>query len=103
MIWDFLCQRAAAKKKATYTQVATLIGDSPRRLTPELQLLHRYCAHQNTPFLTVLVVQKASGEPGGGFDHRIDVKRETARCFRKDWSRATKPTIDMMLAAELLP
>jgi len=66
-VWDVLTDVAANRRKITYKDLATAVGVHHRAIRYVLGLLQDYCLEAKKPPLTILVINKDSGLPGGGF------------------------------------
>jgi hypothetical protein len=88
-IYQILISAAHNRQILTYEILGKMIGVPARGLANHLGHLMYYCEHKDLPPLTILVVQKQSGEPGAGLTtvsiQQLHTDRE--RVFAHDWYR----------------
>ncbi len=92
-IWPLLVAAAHNRQVLTYEIVADLIGMGPKgkgagTLAQPLGVIMDYCSAQGLPPLTVLVVNKTTGEPGSGLKTIRELHRDRERVFRHEWYKA---------------
>jgi hypothetical protein len=94
-IYQVLIGAAHNRQVLTYEILGKKIGVPARGLANHLGHLMYYCERENLPPLTVLVVQKDSGEPGAGLT-TVSVQqlhRDRERVFTHDWYRMKPLTV----------
>lgn len=91
-IWPVLVLAAINRQILTYEQVAQLIGIPRVAMGSVLAPIQAYCQVHNLPPLTVLVVSKETGMPGGGFTASADIPRAQAMVFGSPWLEHGCPT-----------
>ena len=69
----------------TYKIVGDLVGMPPIALTQPLELIMKYCAENNLPPLTILVVSEKSGKPGEGLTTIKDMDQDRESVFAFNW------------------
>ena len=62
-----------------------------------------YCAQNDLPPLTVLVVRKDTGQPGKGLTASEDPESDRERAFAWDWSAMEPPEAEDFEAAVKTP
>ena len=65
--WNVLCRIATRRELITYSELAAEIGAVPVGVGRILSLIQTYCLDEKLPPLTILVVNKHTERPGGGF------------------------------------
>jgi putative restriction endonuclease len=65
--WPILCQRAAEGSVITYKELGELIGLHHRQIGRVLGVIQDYCLEAQLSPLTILIVNKNTGQPGEGF------------------------------------
>jgi putative restriction endonuclease len=65
--WPILCRCAAEGSVITYGDLGDQIGLHPRQIGRVLSVIQDYCLERRMPPLTILIVNKRTGEPGAGF------------------------------------
>lgn len=88
-----LSDLASTGHKITYGDLAKQIGIHHRAIIHVLGLIQDYCMQNQLPPLTILVVNKQSGEPGKGFiawsHHNLEEGRAEVRKY--SWSEVENP------------
>ena len=99
-IYQILISAAHNRQILTYELLGKMIGVPARGLAHHLGHLMYYCQREGLPPLTILVVQKESGEPGAGLTtvNIQQLHRDRERVFAHDWY-CMKP----LTAADLRP
>ena len=67
IVWTVLVQRAQARKKVFYSELAPLIWTNPLSVRNALEPILSHCQKCDLPPLTALVISKKTGKPGSGF------------------------------------
>jgi len=98
-IWPVLVAAAHNRQVLTYEILADLIGMGPPgkgagTLANPLSIIMRYCDENDLPPLTVLVVNKTTGEPGKGLIAIKELHTDRERAFRYRWYHMSPPQID---------
>src|SRR5690349_16166324 len=89
-IWQLLVGAAQHRQVLTYEIVADLIGMGPDgkgagTLAQTLGLIMEYCHAKGLPPLTVLVVNKISGQPGSGLRTIKEIHSDREKVFAYKW------------------
>ena len=92
-IWQILIGFAYERKITTYGEVANILGYKGAG-TMDRQLGHilHFCAQNELPPLSVLVVNSETGLPGEGFDTAGDLHKQREKVFNFDWFDIIPPT-----------
>lgn len=95
-IWQVLVGAAHHRQLLTYQILAGLIGIGPEGkgagvLAQTLGLIMRYCEANGLPPLTVLVVNKETGQPGKGLRTVQELHTDRERVFTRKWLRMRPP------------
>jgi putative restriction endonuclease len=91
-IWQILICKAANRQTMTYGELAEILGfKGAQVLGSFLEYILRYCAKNDLPSLTVLVVNQTTGLPGAGFPQE-NLHSERERVFRFKWFGLLPPT-----------
>jgi len=103
-IWQILIGCAQNRQTITYEGLADLLGfKGAGVMGPFLDPLMYWCAQHGVPPLTVLVVGKYTGRPGGGLelDGDVDEERERVYLFAEQysWYKVVPPTIEELTEA----
>jgi hypothetical protein len=91
-LWPMLVAAAHDRRLLTYGLVAEQIGMPPVALGTPLGILMRYCAANDLPPLTVVVVNKESGLPGEGLTTLTDLPSQREHVFEHGWYRRLPPS-----------
>ena len=96
-IYLILIGAAQRHEILTYEQLSTLMGFERAAgiLADRLGPVMRWCARNNLPALTAIVVNKTSGLPGEGL-HTVDGNKfaaEQQKVFKFDWFAIFPPVI----------
>ena len=85
-IWQVLIGAAHNRQTLTYEMLDRLIEmGGTIVLSNPLDLVAQHCQRNNLPPLTVLVVGKQSGEPGGGYPVEQSVSADRERVYGYPW------------------
>lgn len=86
-IWQVLIGLANNRQTITYENLAELIGmgNVAVSITQPLELLMNYCKNNNLPPITILVVQKHSGQPGQGLTTVEELNADREKVFNYEW------------------
>ena len=99
-IWQILLGCAHNRQTITYQQLGRLLGyRGVGGIGKSLNPIMRYCAQNDLPPLTVLVVGKYVGEPGAGLSLKADVDSERERVYEHPWYDLCPPTMDELADA----
>ena len=101
-IWPILVGAAKNEQPLSYGDVARRIGEEdPRIIGQLLEPIQSYCLLNKLPALTVLVVNKNTGEPGRGFIAvpRDAIPNEKQKVFNHNWMAEKTPSPDDLQAA----
>lgn len=92
-IWSLLICAARERKTYTYEEVAAILDmeSAARVIGHFLDPIMQYCAKNDLPPLTVLVVKKATRRPGSGLSTVDDVDQDRDRVFRHKWFTLVPP------------
>lgn len=102
-IWSLLICASHERRSYTYGSIAEILGMGGAGvmglfLGPIMSL----CAQKGYPPLTVLVVNRDTGVPGGGLTTIEDVNEDRERVFAFDWFSVEPPeTADFAEASRL--
>jgi len=67
---------------------------SPKYLPGSWAAIYFYCLQNKLPLLTVLVVNKTTGEPGLGLEPDADRGKLRERVYQYDWYGIVSPTLE---------
>jgi hypothetical protein len=89
-MWQVLIGAAHNRETLTYAQLADLVGmghDGTGAVTVSscLALLMDYCDHNNLPPITILIVNKGTGQPGAGLSTIGDLNKDREAVFNEEW------------------
>lgn len=86
-IWQVLISLAHNRQTITYEKLTDLIGmgNVSVGLTQPLEIIMNYCKENNLPPLTILVVQKHSGQPGQGLTTIEELNADREKVFNYEW------------------
>jgi len=94
-IYLILIGAACRRETLTYQILAQRLGyKGAGVLDRQLGHLMRWCFENRLPPLTVLVVNKKSGLPGGGLVLAEDLNADRETVFQFDWHAVVPPTAD---------
>lgn len=94
-IWQILVGHAMRRQTLTYQDLAHLLGhNQPKVLARQLGAIYFYCLQNKLPLLTVLVVNKATGEPGLGLEPDAERGKLRERVYQYDWYGIVPPTLE---------
>lgn len=94
-IWQILVGMAHMRRTTTYKELAALLGyGGAGVLGRQLGHIMFFCAQNNLPPLTVLVVNSDTGLPGEGLETKRDLHKERERTFNFDWYALIPPAIE---------
>ena len=94
-IWQILVGHAMRRQTLTYQDLAHLLGhNQPKVLYRQLGAIYFYCKQNDLPLLTGLVVNKATGEPGSGFEPDAERGRLRERVYNYNWYGIVPPTLE---------
>lgn len=97
-LWPLLAWVASQKQTITYGSISALIGVPSGGLGHLLEPIQSYCLLRNIPPLTVVVVSKETGLPGGGFVGD-QFQRGLERTYGHDWLEERSPTPEQFAEA----
>lgn len=97
--WTLLVCAAREQKTYFYEDVGEVIGVPAFGLAPILDPIMRLCRQRGWPPLTVLVVNKGTGDPGDGLPLDDGVPKERARVYCFDWFKLEPPETSDFRAA----
>lgn len=81
-IWQILTGMAHNRQTTTYGDIADILGyDGAGVLGRQLGHIMFFCAQNNLPALTVLVVNADTGLPGEGLETKKDLHKERENVF----------------------
>ena len=99
-IWSLLVCAARERRTYTYGDIATILGmGGAGPIGGFLGPIMYYCAENELPPLTVLVVNRDTGMPGEGLTTIDDVNVDRERVFTHDWFAMEPPETDDFEAA----
>lgn len=86
-IWQILIGAAVRRQTVTYGQLAKIMGFGGAGVFGQmLYAIHLYCDANDLPYLNAIVVNKATGEPGGEYPApRASIPRTHARVWEYPW------------------
>jgi hypothetical protein len=95
-IWAVLVAAAHNRQVLTYELLADIIGMGPPgkgagTLAHPLGVIMRYCEANHLPPLTVLVVNKITGQPGKGLKTIKELHTDREHVFRRKWYETLPP------------
>lgn len=94
-IFNILVAAAHRRETMTYSRLATLLGyEGAGVFAQTLDLILKWCANNQLPPLTVLVVNSVTGLPGEGFQPSDDLHKERERVFSYKWLDLIPPTAE---------
>lgn len=95
-IWQVLISLANNRQTITYEKLSDLIGmgNVAVSLTQPLELLMNYCKGNGLPPLTILVVQKHSGQPGQGLTTIEELNVDREKVFNYEWYKLKPLQLD---------
>ncbi len=94
-IWQILVGHAVRRQTMTYQDLAHLLGhNQPKVLARQLGRIYNHCLENSLPLLTVLVVNKNTGEPGDGIEPEAERGKLRERVYQYDWYGLVPPTQD---------
>ncbi|RYG27597.1 hypothetical protein EON81_29865 [bacterium] len=99
--WAVLSYAASHRQTLEYITLAKLTGMAPSGIGGLLDCIHIYCQRNDLPALSVLVVQRGTGQPGVGFTATENVLAETAKVFAYPWIDSELPSSDALRRSEL--
>lgn len=92
-IWQILIGSAYRRETLTYEELVSLLGNkNPKVLAKQLGHIMHYCSQNKLPPLTILVVNKSTGRPGGGLTLLADRGKLRERVFTHGWYDVYPPT-----------
>lgn len=98
-LWSVLALAATNRQVLTYDIVARLSGVVRPSIGDFLRPIQQFCAENQLPPLTALVVSEQTGLPGEGFLAAADVPQAQMRVFHHKWLDMTAPTAEQLAAA----
>ncbi len=99
-IWSMLVFAAKHHKIVSYENISKLIGVPTPGVGRFLFLILRYCAQNNLPPLTSIVISHVTGRPGDGFPEDMDIIESQSRTFVYDWLSRQVPNSDDFQSAD---
>ena len=91
-IWSLLVCAARDRRTYTYGQLASALGMGGAGVMAQfLDPIMCYCAEQQLPPLTVLVVNQDTGRPGSGLTTLENVNVDRERVFAYNWFQMEPP------------
>ena len=98
-IWVILVGKAASRQTITYGEVSHILGwDGAGTMGPALGHVAYFCAANELPPLTQLVVNQKTGKPGEGMQlEDADAQREAV--FGYEWFDVEPPAPEELVAA----
>ncbi|MER8626344.1 hypothetical protein [Mesorhizobium sp. M1143] len=94
-IFSILSAAAHRRETLTYAGLAQLLGYAGAGVFAQtLDLILRWCAANELPPLTVLVVNSETGLPGAGFQTADDLHSAREEVFSFEWLDVLPPTVD---------
>ena len=94
-IWQILIGSAYRRETLTYKELVRLLGGkNPKVLAKQLGHIMHWCSQNKLPPLTILVVNKGTGSPGGGLTLVADRGKLRERVFTFDWYGVYTPSED---------
>jgi putative restriction endonuclease len=99
--WPILVEAADLRQVMTYIQVAQRLDyKNARPMRQVLWPIQDYCMVHGLPPLTILVVNKSTRKPGGGFiGWQGSVEEGQRVVFEHPWTQYVTPTIDSLRQA----
>jgi putative restriction endonuclease len=98
-IWTKLIEAAKEGKDITYTELGKAVTIAPDELGPPLYVIQDYCRDNGLPPLTIVVVYKATGQPGDGIKKTVRqeyFQQSRQQVFHFDWAKHTQRFIAQM-------
>jgi putative restriction endonuclease len=94
-IWQILVAKAHNRQTLTYGDLAELLDyDGAGVFAHILGHIFSYCAQNNLPPLTVLVVNQETGLPG--FNTAMDLNAAREEVYRFDWFDIVPPSMNKL-------
>ena len=98
-LWQILIAAATERRIVTYGIVSGIIGITiPVALGEPLYCIKYWCAVNELPPLTIIVVNKESGKPGSGMV-LDDIDKVREEVFNYAWYRLVPPTAEELREA----
>lgn len=92
-IWQILVSKSHNRQTMTYTNLADLLGyGGSGTLGRQLGHIMFFCAQNNLPPLTVIVVNSETGLPGDGFQHESEIHALRETVYSYDWFNLVPPS-----------
>ena len=93
-IWQILISKASNRQTMTYGNLSNMLDGSIRAIEmgDYLDPVMRYCRTNRLPPLTILVVNRETGEPGSGFPRSNALNADRERVFNYNWFAVIPPT-----------
>jgi len=92
-IWQILVGKAHGRQTMTYAGLARLLGyEGSGTLGRQLGHIMFYCAQNDLPPLTVLVVNSETGHPGDAFQHESEIHALRESVYKYDWFNLVPPS-----------
>lgn len=96
-LWLILIGKARNRQTITYGELADMIGyGGATPIGDRLDPIYRYCEVNKLPPLTVIVVNKSTGEPGSGMGEFSYAQQEAV--FQYDCYSIFPPTVEELEA-----
>ena len=107
-IWQVLVGAAHMRQVLTYEILADRIGMGPEgkgagTLAQPLGIVMEFCKARQLPPLTVLVVNKTTGQPGKGLTTIQELHSDRERVFTHRWLEMKPPQVAELAAHEQGP
>ncbi len=95
-IWQILVSKASNRQSMTYVNLSDMVGGSviPRDMGRHLNPIMRYCQINGLPPLTILVVNRRTGEPGQGLSSINALNMDREKVFNYGWFGIVPPTLE---------
>lgn len=94
-IWQILVGMAHTRRTTTYKELASLLGYAGAGvLGRQLGHIMFFCAQNELPPLTALVVNAETGLPGEGLETKGELHREREQVFNFNWYALVPPSAE---------
>ena len=94
-VYQILLGLAYNRQTITYGQLADILGfDGAGVFADPLGHIMFWCAENELPPLTSLVVKQDTGLPGDGLTSPVDLHGEREQVFRYQWFKLYPPSLD---------
>jgi len=97
-LWSILVLAARSRQIWTYEIVGNACGLPAVSIGDFLRPIQQFCAENNLPPLTSIIVNKSDGMPGEGFLAE-NVPLAQSQTFEKNWQEVRAPSVQQLAEA----